>query len=264
MCHVANNDSLGDRMKTYEAASRYVLPRRTYTIIRVDGRSFHSYLRHAEKPYDFTFIEDMGYVAVTLCEEISGAVFAYHQSDEISVLVQDFDAPGTQAWFGGVLSKVVSVSASTASTRLYSRRPGVVLPLFDSRAFTIADPSEVANYFIWRQRDAVRNSISMAAQAHFSAKQLHGVNTSQMQEMLWSQKGINWNDYPDEAKRGQVVVKRSGMREVTFTHKRTGEEQTVTAERSWWESLPAEHFTHDVLGAMIPPIGERVGEVSRG
>jgi len=261
---MADNDSLGDRMKTYEATSRYLLPRRTYTIIRVDGRAFHSYLRGAEKPFDFVFIEDMGAVAVTLCEEISGAVFAYHQSDEISVLVQDFEAPGTQAWFGGVLSKVVSVSASLAATRLYSRRPGVVLPLFDSRAFTIADRAEVASYFIWRQRDAVRNSISMAAQAHFSAKQLHGVNTGQMQELLWSQKGINWNDYPAAAKRGQVAVKQSGVREVTFTHKRTGEEQTVTAERTWWEALPAEHFTHDVLGAMIPPIGDSVANRDGG
>lgn len=238
-----SRDALGDRMKLYEAATRYLLPRRTYTVIRVDGKAFHSYLRHAEKPYDFGFIEDMGAVAVTLCEEISGAVFAYHQSDEISVLVQDFDSPGTQPWFGGVLAKVVSVSAALATARLNSRRPGVTFAMFDSRAFTMADPLEVANYFIWRQRDAVRNSVSMAAQARFSPKQLHGKNGAEMQEMLWSQCGVNWNDYPDAAKRGQIVSKQSGQREVTFTHKRTGVEETVVALRTWWEALAAPHFT---------------------
>src|SRR5690349_7226055 len=111
----SDRDALGDRMKDYEAASRFLLPRRAYTIIRVDGRAFHGYLRDADKPFDYPFMLDMGEVAKVLCEEISGAVFAYHQSDEISVLVQDFDSPGTQPWFGGVLAKVVSMSAAIAT-----------------------------------------------------------------------------------------------------------------------------------------------------
>jgi tRNA(His) 5'-end guanylyltransferase len=129
--------------------------------------------------------------------------------------------------------------------------------MFDARVFTIADPVEVANYFIWRQRDCVRNSIAMAAQAHFSHKRLHGVNTGQMQELLWSEKGINWNDYPDGCKRGRVIVRESGEREVTFTHKRTGEEQIVVAMRSWWEAQPAPHFTLNDgawLPSVIPPM----------
>jgi tRNA(His) 5'-end guanylyltransferase len=73
-----------------------------------------------------------------------------------------------------------------------------------------------------------------------------------MQELLWSEKGINWNDYPDGCKRGRLVVKRSGEREVTFTHKRTKEEQTVVAERTWWEANPAPHFTHEALSSLIP------------
>ncbi len=203
-------DALGDRMKAHEFVTRYVLPRRAYTIIRVDGRAFHSYLRDADKPFDFQ-------------------------------LATDFGAAGTQPWFGGVLAKVVSMSAAIATARLNSLRPGRAL--FDARVFTIADPAEVGNYFIWRQRDAVRNSVSMAAQAHFSQRQLHGVNGAQMQEMLWSQRGVNWNDYPPAAKRGQVAVKHSGERAVTYTDKRSGEEHTTTAMRSWWEVEPAEHFT---------------------
>jgi tRNA(His) 5'-end guanylyltransferase len=243
---MSDKTALGDRMKAYEATSRYLLPRRAYTIIRVDGRAFHSYLRHAEKPFDHTFIFHMGEVAKTLCEEISGAVFAYHQSDEISALVQDFESNGTEPWFGGVVAKVVSISAAIATAALNGRRAGRAL--FDSRAFSIADPVEVGNYFVWRQRDAVRNSISMAAQAHFSAKQLHGVNTSQMQQLLWQEKQINWNDYPDAAKRGQLAVKQSGVKEFTYIDKRTNEERTATAERTWWEVEGAPHFTLDAGG----------------
>ncbi|MEV5211262.1 tRNA(His) guanylyltransferase Thg1 family protein [Micromonospora sp. NPDC053740] len=258
-----DTDSLGDRMKGYERATLTLLPRRTYTIIRVDGRAFHSYLRGADKPYDQQFMADMDAVAQALCQEVSGAVFAYTQSDEISLLACDFATPGTQPWFGGVAAKVVSITAAVATATLNARRPGRTA-LFDSRVFTIADPREVANYFIWRQRDCVRNSITMAAQALFSHKRLHGVNTSQMQELLWSGHGVNWNDYPDGCKRGRVAVKRSGEREVTFTHKRTQEVETVQALRSWWEVEPAPHFTPSPDGFLAAAIPVMPGLIEHG
>lgn len=244
--------ALGDRMKGYEQATKTVLPRRTYTITRVDGRAFHSYLRGADKPYDYPFMADMDAVAQALCSEISGSVFAFTQSDEISVLAIDFGGTNTQPWFAGEVQKMVSTAAATAAVVLARRRDG--LATFDARVFTVADPVEVANYFIWRQRDCVRNSITMAAQAQFSHKRLHGVNGAQMQEMLWAEKGINWNDYPDGAKRGRVVVRRSGEREVTFVHKRTQVEETVTALRTWWETEPAPHFTTNADGFLAVQI----------
>jgi tRNA(His) guanylyltransferase len=238
----SDRTGLGDRMKRFELATKTVLPPRTYTLLRVDGKAFHSYLRDAEKPYDLAFMADMDAVAEALCSEISGSVFAYVQSDEISVLAVDFTSAGTQPWFGGEVQKWCSVAASLATAALNARRPGK-LAMFDARVFTVPDPTEVGNYFIWRQRDAVRNSISMAAQAVFPHKRLHGVNSAQAQELLWSEKGINWNDYPAGCKRGRVVVRASGEREVTFTHKRTQVEETVVAMRSWWEAQPAPHFT---------------------
>jgi tRNA(His) 5'-end guanylyltransferase len=252
----SDKTSLGDRMKRYEQATFTVLPRRTYTVIRVDGKAFHTYLRGAQRPFDEQFAGDMDATAQALCKEISGAVFAYAQSDEISVLATDFGSQQTEPWFAGEVQKIVSISASVATAALNARRPGRTA-LFDARVFTIADPVEVANYFLWRQRDAVRNSIAMAAQAHFSHRELHGVNTGQMQELLWSQRGVNWNDYPDGFKRGRIVVKETGEREVTFTHKRTGQEGTVKALRSWWEARPAPHFTLNAGGFLaeaIPPM----------
>jgi tRNA(His) guanylyltransferase len=244
---VSDSTALGDRMKAAERVTRQILPGRCYTVLRVDGRAFHSYLRGCVRPFDEVFMQDMDAVAEALCAEISGAVMAFTQSDEISVLVTDFGSAGTQAWFGGVVAKQVSIAASLATAVLNERRPGR-RALFDARVFTLADPVEVANYFVWRQRDAVRNSISMAAQAKFSHRQLHGVNTSAMQELLWSEHRINWNEYPDGCKRGRVAVRKSGEREITYTDKRTKTEQTTVAVRSWWETSGAPHFTTEPDG----------------
>ncbi|MDJ0342242.1 tRNA(His) guanylyltransferase Thg1 family protein [Streptomyces sp. H10-C2] len=248
-----DSTALGDRMKAYEAVTRALLPRRTHTLIRVDIRAAHSYLRGAQKPFDEAFMADMDAVAEALCAEISGAAFAYTQSDEISILITDFGSLGTEPWFGGVVAKQVSISAALATAVLNERRSGRAL--FDSRVFTIADPVEVANYFLWRQRDAVRNSISMAAQAVFSPKRLHGVNSGGMQELLWAEAGINWNDYSDGCKRGRVTVRHTGERAVEYVDKRSGETVSTTAVRSWWETAGAQHFTAEPgrwLAGVIP------------
>lgn len=253
----SDRTALGDRMKQLEAATRFVLPRRALWIVRCDGRAFHSYLHGAVKPFDEAFMADMDHVAAVLCAEISGSVFAYTQSDEISVLVCDFGSDSTEPWFGGVVQKVVSIAAATATAALISRRGWVPAPTFDARVFTIAAPVEVANYFLWRQRDATRNSISMAAQAHFSHKALQGVNGNAMQEMLFAEHGVNWNDYPAECRRGQVAIKASGEREVTYTDRRTNEECTTKAFRTWWEVMPAPRFAAEPTGFLaeqIPPM----------
>lgn len=244
---MADRTALGDRMKRHEATHRTVLPRRTYTLLRLDGRSFHSYLRGCERPFDEQFMADMNTVAEALCAEITGTVFAYTQSDEISLLVTDFATLTTEPWFGGVAAKVLSVSASLATAVLNEKRPGK-RALFDARVFTISDPVEVANYFLWRQRDAVRNSISMAAQARFSHKRLHGVSSGGMQELLWAEAGVNWNDYPDGAKRGRITVRRVSERPVEYVDKRSVETVRTTAVRSWWETCPAPHFTTEPGG----------------
>jgi tRNA(His) 5'-end guanylyltransferase len=252
---MSDNTRLGDRMKGYEAVHRSVLPRRTYTLLRVDGRAFHTYLRGCARPFDETFMADMDAVAEALCADITGSVFAYTQSDEISVLLTDFATIHTQPWFGGVIAKQLSISAALATAVLNERRPGRAL--FDSRVFTIADPVEIANYFLWRQRDCVRNSISMAAQAHFSHKRLHGVSSGGMQELLFTEAGVNWNDYPDSCKRGRVTVRHTGERPVEYVDKRSGETVRTTAARSWWETSAAPHFTTtsgDWLAETIPAL----------
>jgi tRNA(His) 5'-end guanylyltransferase len=262
-------DSLGDRLKAnYEDRTRYYLPRRTYTIVRVDGKAFHSYTRDLVRPFDTGLAADLDLVARALCEQCQGSQFAFVQSDEVSVLLTDFAEAGSEAWFDGNLQKIVSVAASVATgtfnaarlERLGSGTTWSALPppaYFDARAFTIPDPIEVENYFIWRQQDATRNSISMAAQAHFSSKQLHGKSTDQLQELLWSEHQVNWNDYPAGFKRGRVVVKVQTRANLVYTDKRTGEQRLAeNVERSTWEVVAPPVFTRERswLSSRIPRV----------
>jgi tRNA(His) 5'-end guanylyltransferase len=261
---VGDKTALGDRIKGYEKATRTVLPRRTYSVVRVDGRCFSQFLRHAERPFDGRVSAAMNAVAEALCAEMSGAVFAFTQSDECSVLLTDFEAHATQPWFGGIVQKIASIAGSVATVAFndlykpdvdFSGEGRTRYATFDARVFTIPDPVEVANYFLWRQRDCVRNSITMAAQAKFSHRQLHGKTSSDMQEMLWKEHGVNWNDYPDGLKRGRVCTRKTGEREVTWTDRRTQQENTTLAVRSWWETEGAPHFTAEPggwLAGVIP------------
>lgn len=78
--------------------------------------------------------------------------------------------------------------------------------MFDSRVFTIPK-EEVCNYILWRQQDATRNSIQSVGQANFSDKELYKKSTKDIQDMLMTQKGINWNDYATTLKRGSCCIK---------------------------------------------------------
>lgn len=230
-----SRDPMGARMKDhYECRARAYLPRRTHTIIRIDGKAFHTYTRGLEKPYDKKLMDDMAETTRFLCQEIQGVRIGYTQSDEISLLLTDFATTQTEAWFDGNVQKIVSVAASLATAKFNQMRPAGRLAFFDARAFTIPDPWEMNNYFIWRQLDARRNSISMLAQAYFSAKQLHGKNTTDMQEMLQREHDVSWDDENPRFRLGTVLVPRHVTEEVSYTDKRDQQEHITEAKRRRW------------------------------
>ena len=215
--------TLGDRMKNnYENISRYYLTRRMPVIIRIDGKSFHTFTRGFKKPFDDVFVKTMQDTMKYLCENIQGCVLGYTQSDEISLVLVDYAELTTDAWFGNNLQKMCSVSASMA-TMAFNKFFYINMPtdeensgtyykalekgaMFDSRVFTIPK-EEVCNALIWRQQDATRNSIQSVGQANFSQKELHGKSCNNIQDMLMIQKGINWNDYATTLKRGSCCIK---------------------------------------------------------
>ena len=261
-------DELGERIKSqYENRTRYSLPRRTYSIIRIDGKAFHSYTRGLKRPFDEELIEDLDKAVINSLRDIQGAQFAYLQSDEISILLTDFEKTTTDAWFDGNIQKNCSVSASLMTAEFnnlrlirtisgYVRKSGISVDFFydrfdtqvitgfskayfDSRVFTIPDKTEVYNYFIWRWKDCCRNSISMVAQSNFSHRELHGKSSSQQQDMLM-EKGINWSKLPEHHKNGRFIVKE--------------QYEANSAIRNKWVSKPGWKLTENpsLLQKMIP------------
>lgn len=196
--------SIGDRMKAYESVSAWTLPRRIPVIIRLDGRAFHTVTRKRfGKSWSMEFVEQMIETAKTVIADIQGCDFCYCQSDEISFLLTDYKTIRTDAWFGYDVRKMISISASLAASvfsRLYDKSI-----CFDSRCFSLPQ-DEVVNYFIWRQIDQFRNSVQMAGREYFSHKQLQNKSCNQIQEMLFQEKHINFNDYSVVRKRGFCII----------------------------------------------------------
>jgi tRNA(His) 5'-end guanylyltransferase len=258
--------SLGDRMKQYEHDFRSYVDK-TYTIIRLDGKAFHTYTRGLNRPFDYGLIEDMSETAKYLCENIQGAWLGYTQSDEITIVLTPFAKETSTTWFDGNIQKMTSVAASMATAKFNQlrmmracdtsggdlREPMLAiykieefkLAMFDARVFTLPSKEEVINNLLWRQRDAIRNSISMAAQSTYSHKQLHKKSTTDMLQML-TEKGIDWNDYPDSAKKGTIIRK----------YLKTISNENGTSLRSMWVSEGAFDFkVDDNIDKIIPSPG---------
>jgi tRNA(His) 5'-end guanylyltransferase len=194
---------IGDRMKNYESVCAWTLTRRIPVILRIDGRAFHTLTRKQfGRKWSIQFVEQMVEVAEALCKDIQGCNFCYCQSDEISFLITDYRTISTDAWFGYDARKMISISASLASS-VFSRKYDCNV-CFDSRVFSIPQ-DEVANYFIWRQIDATRNAIQMAGREQYSHKELNNKSCNEIQEMLFK-KGINFDKYPTVRKRGFCLI----------------------------------------------------------
>lgn len=230
------------RMKRYEYVSRNYLVRRMPVIMRIDGKAFHSFTQGFQRPFDSILHQAMNQTMKYLCENIQGCVFGYTQSDEITLILKDYNKITSQGWFNYNVQKMCSIGASMA-TYAFNRYFKEIAEgyqyecatkfetegscgegsvefnyccalssaiskgaMFDCRAFNIPK-EDVCNNLIWRQQDSTRNSIQLAGQSYFSHNELNKKSTDKIQEMLFSQKGINWNDYPTEYKRGVCCIK---------------------------------------------------------
>lgn len=260
-------DSLGDRMKEfYENRSKLYLPRRVPVIIRLDGKAFHTFTKGFKRPYDEILHNTMNATMKHLCENIQGCKLGYTQSDEITLLLTDYDTITTDAWFGYGMQKVCSVAASMATlafNRFFRQYYNEALTelgspldsdpylsklsekldcaMFDARCFSIPK-DEVTNCFIWRQQDATRNAIQMLGQCNFSHRELQGKSCNDIQDMLMTQKGINFNDMPIEFKRGVCCYRIT--REATCVNKKT-QEETPCIRSEWVLDKDIPIFTQD-------------------
>lgn len=231
------HDDLGVRMKTfYEQIPKTKLMRRCPVAIRIDGKAFHTFTRGFQKPFDEVLIKSMQETMKYLCENIQGCVLGYTQSDEITLILVDYKKLTSSAWFDYEVQKICSIAASMATmafNRIFAEKVKEFIyndgenyennseeyrlcsvyknavnkgAMFDARCFNIPK-EEVTNLVYWRQLDASRNSIQMVGQANFSHKELQNKSCNDIQDMLMTQKGINWNDLPTYQKRGSCCVK---------------------------------------------------------
>ena len=244
-------DDLGVRMKTYyEQIPKTKLMRRTPVVLRIDGKAFHTFTRGFQKPFDEVLIKTMQETMKYLCENIQGCVLGYTQSDEITLVLVDYKKFTSQAWFDYEVQKMCSIAASMTTMKFnqvfkelsYRESENLEIicrknpylenrdcltkisnvhtnsaekgAMFDCRCFNIPK-GEVTNCIYWRQLDATRNSIQMVGQANFSHKELQNKSCNDIQDMLMTQKGINWNDFPTYQKRGSCCV-RNHMISETF------------------------------------------------
>lgn len=204
---------LGDRMKAYEKVNNHVLTIKTPVLLRIDGRCFHSFTRGFVKPFDKRLILAMQLTAEDLMKLSGNCVLAYVQSDEISVVLKDWQAHETQPFFDNKVQKLSSIFSSMATSSFirnwFAITGDLVDVQFDARCWNLPK-DEVANYFHWRQQDWTRNSIQMLARSKFSQKELQGKNQSEMHEMLWSKHDINWDKLDTHLKRGTFLYKKDG------------------------------------------------------
>ena len=217
-------------MKDLEKEYRTYLPKKSYAVVRVDGKGFSKYTKKLEQPFDKKFTADMRETALYLAKNIDGAHLAYTQSDEISVVFSDLAGENTEWWFGGQVQKIVSIVAAMATAKFNSLRPEDGLALFDARVHTL-DSDQVFEYLDWRQRDAIKNSISMLASHYFSHRQLQGVGTGDRLSML-NNSGIAWMDEADAVRQGTLIKREWQNKTVTF--ERNGVPETVDFARREW------------------------------
>jgi len=247
-------DALGDRMKLYESAEagRRLMPL-VPVLARIDGRAFHSFTRGMERPFDPAFSAAMRDTTIALVRE-TGACMGYTQSDEITLAWHATDRK-SQIWFDGRVAKMTSQLAAQATLIFYrliaERMPSYAdrMPTFDARVWNVPNRAEGANVFLWREWDATKNSISMAASAYYSHKALMGLNSMQKHDALHAV-GINWNDYPAFFKRGTYVQRR--VESIPFSAEELA-------------SLPAKHEARSNPGLLVersvcvaldmPPLG---------
>lgn len=208
-----DKDAFGDRMKQYEGieAMRILIPQLPICI-RLDGRGFSKFTKGMDRPFDEKMQTMMFKTTLELVEE-TNAVVGYTQSDEISLVL--IPKQNETPYFGGRVQKICSSLSAVASVKFNSLLPEYFptkvkkLPTFDCRVWNVPSKTEAANTILWREMDASKNSISMAASHYFSHMELQNLNGKEKQEKLFQEKGINWNDYPDSFKRGFLILKET-------------------------------------------------------
>jgi len=206
---------LADRMKRYEDCFDTVLMPKTPVVIRIDGKKFSRYTATFTKPFDEAFANAMAQATQHTASMIEGCMVGFTGSDEATFVLRNDQSTESEPWFGNRIQKIVSVAASIFTASFNSYMAGLPLAYFDARVFAVPDVQEAMNCLLWRQRDITRNSYQTAAYWEISKTKgrkttqgmMNGIKSEGLQELLFRETGLNWNDYPTKYKRGVACYK---------------------------------------------------------
>ena len=263
-------NTLEDRMLYFRGLTNYKLMPKSYVMVMLDGRSFSTMIKNKfEKPFDNIFINMMNETAKYVCANVSGCKFGYVQSDEISLVITDFENKGTESFFGFRLSKMLSVIASLATSKfnqlMMDYKVGKVegsstsagdtvqmcrdainnmdLCQFDCKCWNVPTYEDVFAWFLYRQTDCIRNSKQQAAQARILHEQLESLNTDEQINLLKEMTGIDWNDYEDGKKFGRFIYRVE--EEFEYKGERINPNIPATYTRHYWKALDAFRLTDE-------------------
>ena len=249
------NDALGQRIKQYEmlGQSMPIVPSLAPALVcRLDGSGFSKFTRGLARPYDAGFHNLMCEVTKELMHEANCSV-GYTQSDEITIMMFN-DSIQSQLYCGGrvfkILTKLATLASNTFNGLIPTYIPSKRGPVqFDCRIIPVPSREEAVSAFLWRELDASKNSISMAARSMFSHAELQNKNGSQMQEMMFLKHGVNWNNYPVSFRRG------SYFRKETIVRAYTAEELEQLPPKHNARTNPNLQVTRsDIVPLVMPPL----------
>lgn len=259
--------TLKEKCEYYRSLTDYKLMPNSYVLAMVDGHCFSKMIKNKfDKPFDDMFIEMMNETAKYLCEQVQGVKFAYTQSDEISLLITDFDTPMTDSYFSFRLCKMQSLIASLATAKfnqMYAKMAydyrGYGLKKFDMKEYpictfdckvwTVPNANDAYAWFLYRQTDCIKNSKAQTAQAYLPHKELVGLNADQMIAKCKDVKGVDWYDYPNDRKYGRIIKKVE-----TDMEKDLPDGRHIAFTRNVWTPVPANDLKEDdtLVRELIP------------
>lgn len=199
-------DDLDARMRLFETSHDQCALPGLYLVARLDGRSFTRLTKEIcrfEAPFDRRFSDMMVATAESLMECGFRVIYAYTESDEISLLLDP-----AERLFGRKFRKYNSILAGEASAK-FSLLLGTPAA-FDCRLSQLPSVELVVDYFRWRNEDAARNALNSycywtlrknGLDEQAATARLHGLSVANKNELLY-QLGINFNDVPYWQKRG--------------------------------------------------------------
>lgn len=221
-------EKLEDRMLYYRSITDYKVKQKSYVMVMLDGKNFSSKIKKKYKlPFDQEFINIMNDTAAYVCSQVQGAKLAYVQSDEISIVLTDFDNNDTDCYYGYRLTKMLSIIASIATsffnkaviTNLINNATdkGNLLDMmnkeslyqFDCKVWNVPTYNDVFAWFLYRQNDCIKNSKGQAAQTYLSHNELLGKTCDEQIQMLLNIHNIDWNAYCDGMKFGRFIYKKT-------------------------------------------------------